>query len=124
MKTLAIRLEDEQHARLSILAKLSDVSLTDTIRDAIEAHLAKLAADPTISAKAEELTAAIAARPLSSTTPSPPCSGVARPPPERGGKRAELALQLRTRGESGRVPQDSLTPHTEQKHNRRQTRLP
>lgn len=59
MKTLAIRLEDEQHARLSILAKLSDVSLTDTIRDAIEAHLAKLAADPTISAKAEELTAAI-----------------------------------------------------------------
>jgi len=59
MKTLAIRLEDEQHARLSILAKLSNVSLTDTIREAIDAHLAKLAADPEISAKAEHLTASI-----------------------------------------------------------------
>jgi len=59
MKNLAIRLEDEQHARLTILAKLSEVSLTDTIREAIDAHLAKLAADPAISAKAEALTAEI-----------------------------------------------------------------
>lgn len=59
MKTLAIRLEDEQHARLTILAKLGGVSLTDTIRDAIDTHLAKLAADPEISAKAEALTATI-----------------------------------------------------------------
>lgn len=59
MKTLAIRLEDEQHARLSILAKLAGTSVTDTIRDAIENHLTKLAADPDISAKAEELAAEI-----------------------------------------------------------------
>jgi predicted transcriptional regulator len=59
MKTLAIRLEDEQHARLTILAKLSDVSVTDTIRAAIDTHLATLAADPELSAKAEGLTAAI-----------------------------------------------------------------
>lgn len=59
MKTLAIRLEDEQHARLSILSKLAEVSLTDAIRDAIEAHLAKLAADPEIAAKAEVLAAEI-----------------------------------------------------------------
>ncbi len=59
MKTLAIRLEDEQHARLSILAKLADVSLTDTIREAIEIQIAKLAADPDISAKAESLSAEI-----------------------------------------------------------------
>lgn len=59
MKTLAIRLEDEQHAQLVILAKLSETSLTDAIRDAINAHIEKLAADPEISAKAETLTATI-----------------------------------------------------------------
>lgn len=59
MKTLAIRLEDEQHARLTILAKLAGTSVTDTIRDAIEAHLKNLAANPEISAKADELTAEI-----------------------------------------------------------------
>lgn len=59
MKTLAIRLEDEQHARLTILAKLAGTSVTDTIRDAIESHLTSLAANPEISAKADELTAEI-----------------------------------------------------------------
>lgn len=59
MKTLAIRLEDDQHARLTILAKLSEESVTDTIRAAIDAHLAKLAADPDVSAKAENFNAAI-----------------------------------------------------------------
>jgi hypothetical protein len=59
MKTLAIRLEDEQHARISILAKLANVSVTDAIRDAIDAHAEKLAADPEVSAKAEALNAEI-----------------------------------------------------------------
>lgn len=59
MKTLAIRLEDEQHARLSILAKLSDQSVTDVIRQAIDERLTHLAADPEVSAKAEALTAQI-----------------------------------------------------------------
>lgn len=59
MKTLAIRLEDEQHARLSILAKLAGESVTDTLRAALDRHLAVMAADPEISAKAEGLTAAI-----------------------------------------------------------------
>ncbi len=39
MKTLAIRLDDELHAQLSVLAQLSDSSITDEIRQAIEAHL-------------------------------------------------------------------------------------
>jgi predicted transcriptional regulator len=59
MKTLAIRLEDEQHARLSILARLSDQSVTDVIRVAIDERLTHLAADPEVSAKAEALTAQI-----------------------------------------------------------------
>ena len=32
MKTLAIRLDDELHAQLSVLAQLSGTSLTDEIR--------------------------------------------------------------------------------------------
>lgn len=59
MKALAIRLEDEQHARLTILSKLAEVAVTDTIRTAIDERLAKMAADPEISAKAEALTADI-----------------------------------------------------------------
>ena len=59
MKTLAIRLEDEQHARLTILAKLSEQSITDVIRTAVDARLELMATDPEISAKAESLTAAI-----------------------------------------------------------------
>lgn len=59
MKTLAIRLEDEQHARLTILAKLSEQSITDVIRNAVDARLETMATDPEISAKAESLTATI-----------------------------------------------------------------
>lgn len=59
MKTLAIRLEDEQHARLSILARLAGVTVTETIRQAIEARLEAMAADPELSARAASLAADI-----------------------------------------------------------------
>lgn len=59
MKTLAIRLEDEQHARLQILAKLSAESITDVIRQAVEAKLDLMAANPDLSAKADALRADI-----------------------------------------------------------------
>ena len=59
MKTLAIRLEDEQHARLTILAKLSDVSVTDAIRQAIEAQIERMAANPEVAAKANDFQDAI-----------------------------------------------------------------
>lgn len=59
MKTLAIRLEDGLHARLSLLSKLSETSVTDTIRAAIEQYLAQLTADTAIAAKASQLTAEI-----------------------------------------------------------------
>lgn len=59
MKTLAVRLDDELHARIGMLSKLSGMTVTDTIRTAIEKHLDTLANDPTITAKAEELRAEI-----------------------------------------------------------------
>lgn len=56
MKTLAIRLDDELHTRLTMLSKLAGTTVTDTIRTAIEQHLVTLASDPEITAKAQELT--------------------------------------------------------------------
>ncbi|MFT4011306.1 MAG: hypothetical protein QM655_14825 [Nocardioidaceae bacterium] len=55
MKTLAIRLDDDLHARLGMLSKLSGTSVTDTIRNAVERELDALAADPAVTAKAEAL---------------------------------------------------------------------
>lgn len=59
MKTLAIRLEDDVHARLTILAKLAGQPVTDVLRHAVEAHIATMAADPSLSAQAERLAAEI-----------------------------------------------------------------
>lgn len=59
MKTLAVRLDDALHARLGLLSKLSESTVTDTIRTAVEKHLQTLANDPEIAEKAKELTAAI-----------------------------------------------------------------
>jgi predicted DNA-binding protein len=53
MKTLAIRLQDDQHARLTLLAKVSGINVTDLIRGAIEARLDVLAADSEIAEKAK-----------------------------------------------------------------------
>ena len=59
MKTLAIRLEDDQHAKLTMLARLAGTSITDAIRAGVEAQIERMAADPQIAAKADELQAEI-----------------------------------------------------------------
>jgi len=43
MKTLAIRLEDEVHALLSVVAQLEGSSIIAVIREAIDAHLERKA---------------------------------------------------------------------------------
>ena len=55
MKTLAIRLDDELHAQLSVLAQLSGSSLTDEIRQALETHLAAKRANPELTARAKRV---------------------------------------------------------------------
>lgn len=55
IKTLAIRLDADLHARLTILARLSAQSVTDLIRQAIETRLNELAQDPDLVAKAKQL---------------------------------------------------------------------
>jgi len=53
MKTLAIRLEDDLHAQLSVLAQLEGRTITDEIRQAIEAHINTKRSHPDLTARAE-----------------------------------------------------------------------
>jgi len=53
MKTLAIRLDDELHAQLSVLAQLSGTSLTEEIRQALEAHLKAMRDNPELTKRAK-----------------------------------------------------------------------
>lgn len=60
VKTLAIRLDGDLHNRLTILAKLSGISITDAIRTAIEKEVEAMATNPETAAKAADFQAAIA----------------------------------------------------------------
>jgi predicted transcriptional regulator len=59
MKTMAIRLEDDTHAQLSILAQLETTSVADVIRQAIEAHLVAKRSQPELMSRAESVLADI-----------------------------------------------------------------
>ena len=55
MKTLAIRLEDDVHAQLQVIAKLQESSIADEIRQAIDAHLQAKRHDPELGKRANEV---------------------------------------------------------------------
>jgi predicted DNA-binding protein len=50
-KTLAIRLEPELHAQLSVIAQLRDSTISDEIRTAIEAHIRATKTAPELAAR-------------------------------------------------------------------------
>jgi hypothetical protein len=52
VKTLAIRLEGDLHAQLSLVAQLDNLSLTDAIRKAIEEYIERKKAEPDFAARA------------------------------------------------------------------------
>lgn len=53
VKTLAIRLEPDLHAQLSLIAHLRSSTITDEIREAIESHIALVKANPDVASKAD-----------------------------------------------------------------------
>jgi len=55
VKTLAIRLDPELHAQLSVIAQLSGSTITDEIRDALSAHVANKAANGDLADAATDL---------------------------------------------------------------------
>lgn len=52
-KTLAIRLDDDVHAQLQVIARLRETSIAAEIQQAIEAHLDATKTDPDLSARAQ-----------------------------------------------------------------------
>lgn len=52
VKTLAIRLEPETHAQLSLIAQLRGSTITDEIRQAMETHITASKALPELAAQA------------------------------------------------------------------------
>lgn len=59
MKTLAIRLEEEQHAQLGMIAKLEELTVTDAIRIAIDQWIEQKRSNPELQARAEAVLADI-----------------------------------------------------------------
>lgn len=55
MKTTAIRLDDDLHAQLSVIAQLRDSSIAEEIRQALERHVTEVRSDPTLTAKADSV---------------------------------------------------------------------
>lgn len=52
-KTLAIRLDNDVHARLQLVARLKDTSIAAEISQAIDVHLQATKADPELSERAQ-----------------------------------------------------------------------
>jgi predicted DNA-binding protein len=55
VKTLAIRLEPDLHAQLALIAQLRSSTITDEIRQAIEAHIVSIKASPDLASKADSV---------------------------------------------------------------------
>jgi hypothetical protein len=59
MRTLAIKLEEELHAQLSMIAKLEDLTLTDALRQAIDQWIDERRNNPELQARAAAVLADI-----------------------------------------------------------------
>ena len=53
MKTLAIRLEEEQHAQLGMIAKLDELTVTDAIRQAIDQWIESKRSNPELQQRVQ-----------------------------------------------------------------------
>jgi hypothetical protein len=59
MKTLAVRLDEEQHAQLGVIAQLAEMTVTDAIRQAVDQWIASRRSTPELQARAEAVLADI-----------------------------------------------------------------
>lgn len=59
MRTIALRVEDELHEVLTLLARLSGRPLVDELREAIDSHIARRRSEVDLTASAEQALAEI-----------------------------------------------------------------
>lgn len=97
MKTMAVRLEDEQHAQLAMIAQLEELTVADAIRQAIESWIDARRSNPQLQQRAEAVLAeiereastrrgAIEALLAGETPPNPDASGAAAGPSSRSSR--------------------------------------
>jgi antitoxin component of RelBE/YafQ-DinJ toxin-antitoxin module len=55
VKTLAIRLDDDLHAQLSVIAQLGELTVTDAIRQAIEQWIETKRSQPELTSRAQSV---------------------------------------------------------------------
>jgi hypothetical protein len=55
VKTLAIRLEDDLHAQLTMVAQLGELTITDAIRQAIDQWIEQKRSQPELAARAQSV---------------------------------------------------------------------
>jgi antitoxin component of RelBE/YafQ-DinJ toxin-antitoxin module len=55
VKTLAIRLDDDLHAQLSVIAQLGELTITDAIRQAIEQWIETKKSQPELTSRAQSV---------------------------------------------------------------------
>jgi predicted transcriptional regulator len=55
MKTLAIRLDDDLHAQLSVIAQLKELTITDAIRQSVEEWVEAKRSQPEVTARAQSV---------------------------------------------------------------------
>ena len=55
MKNLAIRLDDDLHAQLSVIAQLGELTVTDAIRQAIEGWIETKRSAPELTSRAQSV---------------------------------------------------------------------
>lgn len=98
MKTMAIRLQDDVHAQLSVVAQLDETTVADEIRQAIEGHLARKRAEGGLADRASQALADIerdatarrdAIQALFGDTTEEPSNALAAPAKERGRRGAK-----------------------------------
>lgn len=58
-KMLAIRIDEQLHARLSVVAQMEETTITDAMREAITAWIDHHSAQPAFQARAERMLQAI-----------------------------------------------------------------
>ncbi|KJF16977.1 hypothetical protein [Acidithrix ferrooxidans] len=59
MKSLAIRLEEDTHAQLTMIAQLEELTISDAIRQAIESFIETKRSNPQLAGRAEAVLAEI-----------------------------------------------------------------
>ena len=86
VKTLAIRLEPDLHAQLSLIAQLRDSTITDEIRQAIAAHIEACKANPDLAGKASGVLDVIEREAATRRDAIASLFGTAEPNTESGGR--------------------------------------